>query len=203
MLGRDQQLAGLDQRFQGVGEARHDGQLDRGLAVVGAEAGRGVGDLGLRGAADDGGAELLQPHLERREVLDRVDLAVADDHVRLAGQHGGDQVGDVRRVVLVVGVGVDDHVGAELEAGVEPGLESRGETAVVRQLDDVVDAVGAGHLEGAVDRAVVDHQPLDGVEPRHLAREVGEGRREGLLLVETRDLDDQLHRLYAVGRWAR
>ena len=96
-------------------------------------------------------------------------------------------------VVLVVGVGVDDDVGAELQAGVEAGLEAGGQALVVGQPDDVVDAVLAGDLDGAVGRAVVDDEPLDGVEAVDLAREVGQRRRERLLLVEAGDLDDELH----------
>ena len=98
-----------------------------------------------------------------------------------------------RPVVLVVGVGVDDHVGAELERRVEPGLEARGEALVVGQAHDVVDAVCARDLDRAVGRAVVDDQPLDRLEAVDLAREVGQRDRERLLLVQARDLDDQLH----------
>ena len=97
------------------------------------------------------------------------------------------------RRVLVVGVRVDDDVGAELQARVEARLEAGGKALVVRQLDDVVDAVLARHLDRAVGRAVVDDEPLDDVEARDLAREVGERRRERLLLVEAGDLDDELH----------
>ena len=105
-------------------------------------------------------------------------LAVADDHVGVAGDDRRDELGDVRAVVLVVGVGVDDHVGAELERGVEAGLEAVREALVVRQPDDVVDAVGARHLDGAVGRAVVDDEPLDGVEagrPRAAGRRAFRG----------------------------
>ena len=69
-------------------------------------------------------------------------------------------------VVLVVGVGVDDHVGAELQRRVEPGLEAGREALVVGQAHDVVDAVRARDRDVAVGRAVVDDQPLDGVEAR-------------------------------------
>ena len=123
------------------------------------------------------------------------DLAVAHDHVGGAGQHGADELGHVAAVVLVVGVGVDDHVGAQLQGGVQAGLEGGGQALVVGQAHDVVDAVRACHLNRVVGRAVVDHQPLDGVEPVQLAGQGGQ--RGGKLggLVPTRDLDDQLHLL--------
>ncbi len=100
---------------------------------------------------------------------------------------------DRRGVVLVVGVGVDDHVGAELQARVESRLEPGGKALVVGQADDVVDAVVARDRDRPVGRAVVDDQPLDLIEPLDLAREVGQRQREGLLLVEARDLDDEFH----------
>ena len=164
-------LPGLDDRLERVGELRDRLHLERRLAVVGPEARGGVGDLGRGGMAHDPRAEPLEQLLGGREVLDRLDLPVADDHVGLAAQDRADQLGDVGPLVLVVGVGVDDHVGAELEARVQPGLEGGGQALVVRQPDDVVDAVLARDLDGAVARAVVDDQPLDDVEPGHLARQ--------------------------------
>ena len=131
--------------------------------------------------------------LDQREVLVGVDLAVADHHVGLAAQDRRDQLGDVAPVVLVVGVGVDDHVGAELEAGVETRLEARGQPLVVGELDDVVDAVGSRGLDGGVGGAVVDDQPLDRVEPLDLAGQVRQRLGQLRFLVETGDLDDQLH----------
>ena len=98
-------------------------------------------------------------------MLDGVRAAVADDHVGVPGDDRLDQAQDVRPAVLVVGVGVDDDVGAELQRGVQTGLEARGQALVVRQADDVVDAVRAGDLDRAVGGAVVDDEPLDRVEP--------------------------------------
>src|SRR5580692_711905 len=111
----------------------------------------------------------------------------------MAGEDRGDELRDVAAVVLVVCVGVDDHVRAELQAGIEPGLEREREPLVVRQPDDVVDPVLARDLNRAVGRAVVDDQPLDGVEPWDRARQRGERHRELGFLVETGNLDDELH----------
>ena len=115
------------------------------------------------------------------------------------------RIGSTRRAtsradVLVVGVGVHDDVGAELEAGVETGLEGGGQPLVVGQAHHVVDAVAACHLDRVVARPVVDHEPLDAVDPGQLTREVRERRREVLRLVEAGDLDDQLHRAPPKGR---
>ena len=79
-----QHLARLDDRLERVGELGDHLHLQRGLAVVGAEAGGGVGHVGVRRAPHDRAAPALEPLLERREVLDPVGLAVADDHVGVA-----------------------------------------------------------------------------------------------------------------------
>ena len=125
VVDRDQHLAGLDDRLERVGEARHDLHLERGLAVVGAKARGRVGHRRLRRAPHDPAAEPLEELLQRGEVLDRLHLAVADDEVGVAAQDRRHQLRDVGRVVLVVGVGVDDHVGAQLQRRVEPCLERR------------------------------------------------------------------------------
>ena len=77
--------------------------------------------------------------------------------------------------------------------GVEARLEARGQAAIVGQLHDVIDAVLARDLDGAVGRAVVDHEPLDLVDALDLAREVRQRARQGGLFVEAGDLDDELH----------
>ncbi len=98
------------------------------------------------------------------------------DHVGAAGEDRRDQLRDVAAEVLVVGVGVDDDVGAELQRRVEAGLEAGRQALVVRQLDDVVDAVRARDLDRAVGRAVVDHEHLDLVEARDRSGQIGERR---------------------------
>ena len=76
-------------------------------------------------------------------------------------------------VVLVVGVGVHDHIGAELQAGVEPGLEACRQALVVGQAHYVIDAMRARHRDRLVGRAVVDDQPLHDLEALDLAWQVG------------------------------
>jgi len=56
----------------------------------------------------------------------------------------------------------------------------------------MVDPVRARHLDRPVGRAVIDHQPLDGVEAGDLARQLCERGGERFLLVQAGDLDDEL-----------
>jgi hypothetical protein len=190
----DDHLPRLDDRLQRVGELRDHLHLERGLAVVGTEAGRGVWHVGAGRAPDHGAAKALEALLAAREMVDRVGLAVADHHVGLARDDRSDQLGNVGAEVLVVGVGVDDHVGAELQAGIEAGLEGRGEPLVVGEADDVIDAVSPRHLDGVIGRAVVDHEPLDLFHARDLTGEVSERGRKLGGLVEAGNLNDELHR---------
>ena len=193
MVDGHDHLARLDDRLERVRELRDHVQLQRGLAVVGAEAGGGVGHGGVGGAPHHGAAQPLEALLQRREVLDAVGVAVAHHHVGVAGDDRLHQLHDVPAVVLVVGVGVHDHVGAELQAGVEPGLEGGRQPLVVGEPHDVVHAVRAGDVDRVVGGAVVDHEPLHAVDARHLARQVGERVGQLGALVEAGDLDDQLH----------
>ena len=102
-----------------------------------------------------------------------IDLAVADDHVGAALDDRRDELGDVAAVVLVVGVGVDDDVGAELQARVQAGLEAGGQALVVRQPHDVVDSVGARHRDrpSVEPSSMTSHSTV--VEAGNLARKVG------------------------------
>src|SRR5262249_35622731 len=84
-------------------------------------------------------------------------------------------------------------VGPELERGVEPGGERARETEVHREAEQVGDTSRACHLRRPVGRAVVDDQRLDRVEAGDVAREGRERLPEIMLLVEARDLDDELH----------
>ena len=81
-----------------------------------------------------------------------------------------------------------------LRLGVEAGLKGGRQALVVGEADDVLDPVGAGHVHRAVGGAVVDHEQLDRVHTGDLAGQVGDRLRQGRLLIEAGNLDDQLHR---------
>ena len=109
-------------------------------------------------------------------------------------QDRADQLRDRRAGVLVVGVGVDHHVGAQAQRGVEAGLEGVGEAAVHRVADDVLHPQGPGHLGGPVPAAVVDHQDLDSVDALDLPGDRRQRQGQGPLFVVAGDLYDELHR---------
>ena len=128
-------------------------------------------------------------------MLDVGDRAVADHQLRLARQDRCNQARDIIRVILVVGIGVDDDVGAFLHRTLQPGDEGMGQAHVDRQIDDMIDTAGAGDLHGAVAAAVVDHEPFDPIDPGQPARQMRQRRGQRFFFVEARYLDDQLHAL--------
>src|SRR5207253_8826013 len=117
---------------------------------------------------------------------------VADHHLGLAAEDRLHEDGDIFPAVLVVAVGVDDHVGAELERRVEAGLEGACEPEVDREAQQVGGACPLRNLGGPVLRPVVDDERLDRVEAGDRARQRGERLGEIPLLVVAGDLDDQL-----------
>ncbi len=126
-------------------------------------------------------------------MVDGAHLPVADDHVGPPGQHRRDQVGDGIPGVLAVGVGVDDDVGPQPQAGVDARLEGAGQPQVLRVADDVVDTVGRGHFGRGVMAAVVDDQRLDAINARHAPRQVGQRPRQHLGFVVAGNLDNEFH----------
>ena len=115
-----------------VGELRNDLNLQGRLTVVGAEPRSDVGTRRVRGSAHNGASERLQPLLRGREVRDRLDAAIADHQVGLPREDRPDECRDVRCPVLIVGIRVHDHVGAEFEAGVEARLKGSSKSLVIR-----------------------------------------------------------------------
>jgi hypothetical protein len=102
-------------------------------------------------------------------VLDSRNLSIADHHVGATLEDRRDELRDVGGRVLIIGVGVDDHIRAELQRRVQPRLKGRREPLVVGQPDEVVDAALARGRGGPVGGAVVDDQPLDAIEPIQFA----------------------------------
>ena len=130
-------------------------------------------------------------------------LPVPDGDLGLAAQDRCDQVADALLRVLVVPVGVDHDVGAELQRPLDAVVERPAEAAVAGVPDEVGDPVMLGDLDGAVGGAVVDDQHDDLVDARDLCGDAGEHQGEGLFLVEARDLNDQTHDVTSSSRCGR
>ena len=128
------------------------------------------------------------------------DVARADHQIGTAGHDRLGQLADVARVVLVVAVGIHDHVGTHAQRRIETAGERHGEPLVLRQTDDCVGAVVPSHRDRVIGGAVVDDQPQHLAEAVHMARKCAQGCSQCLCLVEARDLDDQPHPPIVSGR---
>ena len=122
------------------------------------------------------------------------DLPIAHDEVGVSTQDGLDEPGDFLARILVIGIGVDDDVGAETKGSVETGHEAVGEAAPSPEPYDVVGAVLTGHGRRAIGRSIVHDENLHHVDSGDLTGDGREGRGQRAFLVQGRDLDDELHR---------
>ena len=133
-------------------------------------------------------------------MLDRVDLPVGDDDVGGAVDDRLHEVADAVLGVLVVAVGVHQDVGPELQGSHDPVVEGTSQTLVAGVVHELGDAVRPRDLHRAVRGTVVDHEDDDLVDPLDLAGDRLQDKRQRLLLVEARDLNDKLHGALS-GRW--
>ncbi len=193
-LHGESQFARLDDRLQGVAKAGEDVEAQRRLPRIGAEAAGRVWHVCAADGAHQPAAQLLQRPLQRRKMGHPPHLPVADDDVGFARHHRRDQIGDVAAGILVVGVGVDDDVRPQAEAGVQPALEGAGQPLVLPVTDDVVDAEGVGNGRCLILAAIVNHQNFQAVNARQSAGQIGQRVRQRLRLIVARDLDDTFHR---------
>ena len=121
-----------------------------------------------------------------------MNLPVADDHLSFAPKDRLDQRGNVARIVLTVGVGVDHDICATFEGRVDSRRKGHRETAVDRQSNDRRSGP-LRHLDGVIFRSVVDNDDLDLVESLNLPRQGFDGLRQMGFLVPSWDLNDELH----------
>jgi hypothetical protein len=129
----------------------------------------------------------------RREVFDVVDRARADEDDRALFEDRLHQGGNAGSGVLIVGVGVDDHIGAELEGALEPRHECPRQALMVLEHQHMIRAMLAGHGRRAVAAAIVNDEPFHHFETVYRLGQVAQRRRERVGLVETGNLNDQLH----------
>lgn len=99
---------------------------------------------------------------------DVFDLAVGNDNICFARQHGSHQLWNVTARILIIGVCVDDDVRAQTKCRFQSGLEGTRKPHVLPMGDDMVDAQTAGHVGRAVRAAVIDNQRFDTVDARHV-----------------------------------
>ena len=127
------------------------------------KTGRRVRERNARQHSNHPGAQALQPALEGGEVSERRDSPVAEDDVRVTPEDRCHEVSDCGRVVLTVGVGVDDDVGSAAQRGFDADGERPRKTAVHWQPHNRCAARASG-VRCRIGRTVVDDEDLDRIE---------------------------------------
>ncbi len=126
-------------------------------------------------------------------MLHTAHTAIPDHKLCAAGNDRSNQPLDILSAVLIVGVGVDDDVGAQVQGVLQAGYEGAGQTLILPQAEDVVHTVGLCNLSSTVCAPIVDHQQLNALHPRQRLGKILECSGQGALFVVAWNLDDKLH----------
>jgi len=178
--------------LQRVGVVAEYRQALRRRSAHGAETAGRVRNVSLGRHAHHPAAQFLQQLLDRAEVLDGLDRSRTHHDVGLAIHNGLGQGRDVASVVLVVGVGVDDHVSTRIQTGPQAVHEATCQTLVASVAHHMVHPMGQRHFHRVVGAAVIDDQPFHLVEAGHLSGQLSQGDAKRGGFVVAGDLDDEL-----------
>lgn len=195
-------MSSRDQSLNCVAEVAENMELSSRCSRVCPEAGERIGKWCISNACHDATSPPLQETLARREGAIAARVAVTNDQIRFVPQNRRDQLVDTSAVVLIVSIGVHDHVCPGSEARFDADRKRLRESSILGQADHMIGTMPGCYLAGAVCRAVVDNENLDRVEPVDRARKRGECRGQRFRFVEAWNLDDQLH-VRSSRRWTR
>jgi hypothetical protein len=120
-------------------------------------------------------------------------LTIPYHHVGATLENRFDNFRDLLAGVLVIGVGINDDIGAELEGGVDPYHERNSQPLVFLEDYDVAHAEFFRKIGSTVRTPVVDDEDLDALDPWNLSREPDQSLLQVLALVKTGDLNDEFH----------
>src|SRR5262249_47014301 len=156
----------LDYCLRAITKAGDRVKSNQRLARIGPKATGCIGDIRVGSQIYHPAADPLQPLLQGREVLNGMRLAIGNDNVSFALDNRLDQISYALAGILIVAVGIDQDVRAELESLQDPVMERLSQSHVAGVVDEVVDAQLAGDLDGTVGRTVIDNQILDRIDTR-------------------------------------
>ncbi len=184
---------GLDQGLEGVGVvAQHHG-FQRHFPGDCSEAAGGIRDLKPGSSRDHPAADGLQGSLMRRKMRQGTHAPVADHHLRLTRQNRLDKFLNILGAVLVIGVGVDNHIRAQPQAGIQAVGESLGQAQVPAEVHNMVSTGLTCGFGGVIRAAIIHHQDLYAVKTCHRFRKLRQGLGEDLRFVVAWNLNDQFH----------
>ena len=126
-------------------------------------------------------------------MLGLVNGSLTDDDIRLFVEYGADYLLDIRAAVLIVGVGIHDYIGSQVETGVYACHKALGKSLVALEGHDMMEAQLPCAGNCIVLTSVVDDKILYGVDTVYMPGQVVIGQLQGLFLVIARYLYYQLH----------
>lgn len=97
-------------------------------------------------------------------MLDGGNRTGADYDIGLFAKYRRGQRRNVIRIVLIVGVGIDDDVRFQMQAGFQASHEGARQALVAGMANHVVDAIFAGDADCVVAAAVINDQPFDAIK---------------------------------------
>jgi hypothetical protein len=105
----------------------------------------------------------------------------------------GDDPGRVASLELVVGVKMDDNVSPHGQSRLKSNPKRRRQPLMFSQTNDTINLTPLGRFNRSIRASIIDDQHFNVINPWKLTRQVGQRDRECLLLVITRNLNDQFH----------
>lgn len=124
-------------------------------------------------------------------MRNRSRTAITHAYIDIACEYWCDEPLDIRSFVLVVGVGVDDDVGAEPQRGIETSHVGDRQTPSARKSNDVMNTKSGCNFARPIVAAVIDDQDLDDIDTWNGTGQFCERLRQLIAFVETRDLYDE------------
>lgn len=129
----------------------------------------------------------------------RLDGARAHYNVGAMLQYRNSQGRNISSIVLVVSIGGDYNISAQTQTSVQAGHEGAGQSLVAGMAYNVIHATLPSNANGAIFTTIVNDQPLDFVEPWHLARQARQSDAQGFLFIIAGNLANRLDNSIPVG----
>ena len=119
--------------------------------------------------------------------------SIPDDEFGAALKNGFHQLGDVRTLILIVAIRVDDDVRTRLEAIVHTRREGVTQAPIRGKTQHMIHSVLAGDVTRAVCTSIVDDQYFDFVDALDFSGNIAKCLGQRILFIEAWNLNDEFH----------
>lgn len=123
-------------------------------------------------------------------MFDFISLAIGNYNIGFMGQNWFYKFGNVAARILVIGICVDDDVGAEPQTGIQAMLEGVSQSHIFAVLDDVMNTKLPCNFGRAICAAIVNDEYLDAVNSRNGRGKFGNSGGQCFCFVIAGNLDN-------------